>query len=154
MAKPILRVRALQRKNPKTASMEWYFNKDKYSTIGDAQLIAAIQRNSNVPSGVVRGAVEAICDSVANFIANGHSIKVDGLFTLRPVLHSSGVATTASPKIENIKKVLVRASWDPSMRTLQSPDNYEFVADLSAVTAAQNVANSAAKKATKKAVTE
>lgn len=124
-----IQLKAVLRKNPKNGRTAYYAAQEKYTNIGDAELREAIQRNSNLSSGIVNAACEAIMDSVLNFVCNGHSIKIANLMCLRPVLKSRPAETAAKLTFTNIKKVILRASWSPALRVLQNPDTYNMEMD-------------------------
>ena len=124
-----IQLKAVLRKNPKNGRTAYYAAQEKYTNIGDAELREAIQRNSNLSSGIVNAACEAIMDSVLNFVCNGHSIKIANLMCLRPVLKSRPAETAAKLTFTNIKKVILRASWAPALRVLQNPDTYNMEMD-------------------------
>lgn len=125
----LIQIKALLRKNPKNGRTAYYAAQEQYSNIGDAELREAIKRNSNLSAGVVNAACDAIFDSVLNFICNGHSIRIANLMCLRPVLKGQGAETAAKLTSENIKKVVLRASWAPGIRALQDPFTYNFEMD-------------------------
>ena len=124
-----IQIKAVLRKSPKNGRVNYYAAQEQYSNIGDAELRQAIQRNSNLSSGIVNAACEAIMDSVMNFVCNGHSIKIANLMCLRPVLKSRPAETAAKLTFTNIKKVILRASWAPALRVLQNPDTYNMEMD-------------------------
>lgn len=125
----IIQIKAVLRKNPKNGHTAYYAAQEQYSNIGDAELRQAIQRNSNLSSGIVNAACEAIMDSVMNFVCNGHSIKIANLMCLRPVLKSRPAETAAKLAAYDIKKVILRASWAPALRVLQNVDTYNLEKD-------------------------
>ena len=122
-------MKAVLRKNPKNGKTAYYAAQEQYSNIGDAELRQAIQRNSNLSSGVVNAACDAIMDSVLNFVCNGHSIKIANLMCLRPVLKSRPAETAAKLAAYDIKKVILRASWAPALRVLQDVNTYNLEKD-------------------------
>lgn len=124
-----IQLKAVLRKNPKNGKTAYYAAQEQYSNIGDAELRQAIQRNSNLSSGVVNAACEAIFDSVMNFICNGHSIRIANLMCLRPVLKSYPAETAAKVNANSVKRVILRASWSPALRVLQDPYTYNFEMD-------------------------
>ena len=125
----LIQMKAVLRKNPKTGKTAYYAAQEQYSNIGDAELRQAIQRNSNLSSGVVNAACDAIMDSVLNFVCNGHSIKIANLMCLRPVLKSRPAETAAKLAAYDIKKVILRASWAPALRVLQDVNTYNLEKD-------------------------
>lgn len=125
----LIQIKAILRKNPKNGRTAYYAAQEQYSNIGDAELREAIKRNSNLNAGVVNAACDAIFDSVMNFVCNGHSIRIANLMCLRPVLKSRGSETAAKVTSENVKKVLLRASWGSAIRALQDPATYNFEKD-------------------------
>lgn len=125
----LIQIKAVLRKSPKNGKTAYYAAQEQYSNIGDAELRQAIQRNSNLSSGIVNAACEAIMDSVMNFVCNGHSIKIANLMCLRPVLKSRPAETAAKLAFTYIKKVILRASWAPALRVLQNPDTYNLEKD-------------------------
>lgn len=125
----LIQIKALLRKNPKNGRTAYFAAQEQYSNIGDAELREALKRNSNLNAGVVNAACDAIFDSVLNFICNGHSIRIANLMCLRPVLKSRPSETAAKVTSENVKKVMLRASWATAIRTLQDPSTYNFEKD-------------------------
>ena len=125
----LIQMKAVLRKNPKNGKTAYYAAQEQYSNIGDAELRQAIQRNSNLSSGVVNAACDAIMDSVLNFVCNGHSIKIANLMCLRPVLKSRPAETAAKLAAYDIKKVILRASWAPALRVLQDVNTYNLEKD-------------------------
>lgn len=125
----LIQIKAVLRKNPKNGRTAYYAAQEQYSNIGDAELRQAIQRNSNLSSGIVNAACEAIMDSVMNFVCNGHSIKIANLMCLRPVLKSRPAETAGKLAAYDIKKVILRASWAPALRVLQEVDTYNLEKD-------------------------
>lgn len=125
----LIQIKAVLRKSPKNGRTAYYAAQEQYSNIGDAELRQAIQRNSNLSSGIVNAACEAIMDSVMNFVCNGHSIKIANLMCLRPVLKSRPAETAAKLAAYDIKKVILRASWAPALRVLQNVDTYNLEKD-------------------------
>lgn len=125
----LIQIKAILRKNPKNGRTAYFAAQEQYSNIGDAELREAIKRNSNLNAGVVNAACDAIFDSVLNFVCNGHSIRIANLMCLRPVLKCWGSETAAKVTSENIKKVMLRASWGSAIRALQDPSTYNFEKD-------------------------
>lgn len=116
----------IARKNPKDQSVAYYAQKSTYTNIPTAVLCRRIVENTAVPPGVVRAAVTAIVDSVANFVCNGHSVQLGELMSLRPTVQSHGSATASTFRAENVKRVMVRVAWGANVVNLQRPDNYEW----------------------------
>ena len=125
----LIQMKAVLRKSPKNGKTAYYAAQEQYSNIGDAELRQAIQRNSNLSSGIVNAACDAIMDSVLNFVCNGHSIKIANLMCLRPVLKSRPAETAAKLTAFDIKKVILRASWAPALRVLQDVSTYNLEKD-------------------------
>lgn len=125
----LIQMKAVLRKNPKNGKTAYYAAQEQYSNIGDAELRQAIKRNSNLSSGIVNAACEAIMDSVMNFVCNGHSIKIANLMCLRPVLKSRPAESAAKLAAYDIKKVILRASWAPALRVLQDVNTYNLEKD-------------------------
>lgn len=116
----------LARKSPKDKSVSYYAQKSTYSNIPTAVLCRRIVDNTAVPPGVVRAALTAIVDSVANFVCNGHSVQLGELMSLRPTVQSKGADTAPKFKAENVKRVMVRVAWGSNVVNLQRPSNYEW----------------------------
>lgn len=125
----LIQIKAVLRKNPKNGRTAYFAAQEQYSNIGDAELREALKRNSNLNAGVVNAACDAIFDSVLNFVCNGHSIRIANLMCLRPVLKSRPSETAAKVTSENVKKVMLRASWASAIRELQNPETYNFEKD-------------------------
>lgn len=116
----------LARKNPVDKSVAYYAQKSTYTNIPTAVLCRRIVENTAVPPGVVRAAVTAIVDSIANFVCNGHSVQLGELMSLRPTVQSKGASTAAGYKAYMVKRVMVRVAWGANVVNLQKPDNYEW----------------------------
>lgn len=116
----------LARKSPKNESVKYYAQKSTYSNIPTAVLCRRIVENTAVPSGVVRAAVTAIVDSVANFVCNGHSVQLGELMSLRPTVQTKGADKASAFRAEMIKRVMVRVAWGSNVVNLQRPSNYEW----------------------------
>ena len=116
----------LARKSPKDKSVKYYAQKATYSNIPTAVLCRRIVENTAVPPGVVRAAVTAIVDSVANFVCNGHSVQLGELMSLRPTVQTRGADTDAGFRADMVKRVMVRVAWGANVVNLQRPDNYEW----------------------------
>lgn len=116
----------LARKNPVDKSVAYYAQKSTYTNIPTAVLCRRIVENTAVPPGVVRAAVTAIVDSVANFVCNGHSVQLGELMSMRPTVQTKGAATAPGFKAEMVKRVMVRVAWGANVVNLQRPDNYEW----------------------------
>lgn len=116
----------LARKNPVDKSVSFYAQKSTYTNIPTAVLCRRIVENTAVPPGVVRAAVTAIVDSIANFVCNGHSVQMGELMSMRPTVQSKGSDTAANYKAYMVKRVMVRVAWGANVVNLQKPDNYEW----------------------------
>ena len=116
----------LKRKNPKDGSVMYYAQKSTYTNIPTAVLCRRIVDNTAVPPGVVRAAVTAIVDSVANFVCNGHSVQLGELMSLRPTVQTSGSESASAFRAEMVKRVMVRVAWGSNVVNLQRPSNYEW----------------------------
>lgn len=116
----------LARKSPKDESMKYYAQKSTYSNIPTAVLCRRIVENTAVPPGVVRAAVTAIVDSVANFVCNGHSVQLGELMSMRPTVQTKGSHQALDFKAEMVKRVMVRVAWGSNVVNLQRPSNYEW----------------------------
>lgn len=115
------------RKNPQKASeVKYYVQKATYSNIPTKVLLRRITENTAVPAGVVRAAVNAIVDSVANFVCNGHSVKLGDLMSLRPTVQCVGAQTSDKFTAANVKRVMLRVAWGSNVVNLQKPSNYEW----------------------------
>lgn len=116
----------LARKNPRDESVAYYAQKSTYSNIPTAVLCRRIVENTAVPPGVVRAAVTAIVDSVANFVCNGHSVQLGELMSMRPTAQTKGAVKATEFKAEMVKRVMVRVAWGANVVNLQRPGNYEW----------------------------
>lgn len=115
------------RKNPRTPSqIKYYAQKATYSNISTKVLLRRITENTAVPAGVVRAAVNAIVDSVANFVCNGHSVKLGDLMSIRPTVQCLGAETADKFTAANVERVMLRVAWGSNVVNLQKPDNYEW----------------------------
>ena len=116
----------LARKSPTDKSVKFYAQKSTYTNIPTAVLCRRIVENTAVPPGVVRAAVTAIVDSVANYVCNGHSVQLGELMSLRPTVQTKGSDTAVRFKADMVKRVMVRVAWGSNVVNLQRPDNYEW----------------------------
>ena len=116
----------LARKSPKDSSVKYYAQKSTYTNIPTAVLCRRIVENTAVPPGVVRAAVTAIVDSVANFVCNGHSVQLGELMSLRPTVQTKGAGSASAFRSEMVKRVMVRVAWGSNVVNLQRPGNYEW----------------------------
>lgn len=130
MAKPILYYYVLPRKEPGKATTKWYAQKVRYSNIGTEELLNRIVDNTSVPRGVIRAAVDAITDSIANFLLNGHSVELGGLMSLRPTLQNKlqapGEGGEVPGQLADNARLRIRAYWGNDVRKYQDPKYYEF----------------------------
>lgn len=120
---------ALERKNPRTGqtpASKFYPQKATYTNISTKVLLRRITENTAVPAGVVRAAVNAIVDSVANFVCNGHSVKLGDLMSLRPTVQCRGAQSADAFKAENVERVMLRVAWGSNVVNLQKPEYYEW----------------------------
>lgn len=106
--------------------MKYYAQKSTYTNIPTAILCRRIVENTAVPPGVVRAAVTAIVDSVANFVCNGHSVQLGELMSMRPTVQTEGTSKASDFKAEMVKRVMVRVAWGANVVNLQRPNNYEW----------------------------
>lgn len=112
----------------------YYGQKDTYTTIDDGKLMERIAANTAVPAGVIRAAVDAIFDTIMNFVLNGHSVQFGDFMNLRPALKCKMINTEKD--VNDVRKygtlggeslrLIIRATWRPPVRDLQKPVNYEF----------------------------
>lgn len=116
----------LVRKSPMDKSVKYYAQKSTYTNIPTAVLCRRIVENTAVPPGVVRAAVTAIVDSVANFVCNGHSVQLGELMSMRPTVQTKGSDSATGFKAEMVKRVMVRVAWGSNVVNLQRPSNYEW----------------------------
>lgn len=116
----------LARRSPKDKSVKYYAQKSTYSNIPTAVLCRRIVENTAVPPGVVRAAVTAIVDSVANFVCNGHSVQLGELMSMRPTVQCAGSDKASDFRADFVKRVMVRVAWGANVVNLQRPDNYEW----------------------------
>lgn len=120
----------LARRSPADTSVtKYYSQKVHYTNIGTEELLNRILENTSVPRGVIRAAVEAITDSVQNFVLNGHSVELGGLMSIRPTIRAkitgvgSAMPPTALPADAHLR---LRAYWGNDVRKFQNPEFYEF----------------------------
>lgn len=129
MSKPLLNYYLIRRKDPNTQDPQYYAQKVQYTNIDNETLLNRIVANTSVPKGVIRAAVDAIRDSIINFVMNGHSVELGGLMSLRPTvrcrLSGFGSATHPTAVPENTF-VRLRAYWGNDVRNYQFPSNYNF----------------------------
>lgn len=130
MAKPMLSYFVLARRSPADTSItKYYSQKVHYTNIGTEELLNRILENTSVPRGVIRAAVEAITDSIQNFVLNGHSVELGGLMSIRPTIRAkitgvgSAMPPTALPADAHLR---LRAYWGNDVRKFQNPEFYEF----------------------------
>ena len=116
----------LKRKNPVDKTEKYYAQKSTYTNIPTAVLCRRIVENTAVPPGVVRAAVTAIVDSVANFVCNGHSVQLGELMSMRPTVQTTGSDYASVFRAEMVKRVMVRVAWGANVVNLQRPSNYEW----------------------------
>ena len=115
------------RKNPRdTKVTKYYAQKATYSNISTKVLLRRITENTAVPAGVVRAAVNAIVDSIANFVCNGHSVKLGDLMSIRPTVQCLGAEKAGLFTAANVKRVMLRVAWGSNVVNLQKPNNYEW----------------------------
>lgn len=130
----LLRFKVVPKRNPQTGTFRYYGQKDTYTTIDDRKLLDRIAANTAVPSGVIRAAVDAIFDTVMNFVLNGHSVQFGDFMNLRPALKCR--ILYEEKKVNDIRnyghlggkslRLIIRATWRPPVRDLQKPSNYTF----------------------------
>lgn len=130
MAKPTLQFYVLPRKEPGTDKTKWYAQKVRYSNIGTEELLERVVENTSVPRGVIRSAVDAITDSIANFLVNGHSVQLGGLMSLRPTLQNKlqdiGQDGKTPTQLAPNARLRIRAYWGNDVRKFQDPKYYNF----------------------------
>ncbi|MBO5415981.1 MAG: hypothetical protein J6A83_05060 [Clostridia bacterium] len=135
----LLRFKVAPKKNPQTGEFAYHAVKDNYTTISDLKLLERIAANTAVPSGVIRAAVDAIFDTIMNFVLNGHSVQFGDFMNLRPALRCKLIDQGLDPnlpRINNVRsygqlgssnlRVMIRVTWRPPVRVLQKPENYDF----------------------------
>lgn len=131
MSTPTLYFYVLPRKSPGTAVTKWYAQKVRYSNIGTEELLERIVENTSVPRGVIRAAVDAIVDSIANFVINGHSVQLGGLMSLRTTLQNKlqniGPGGETPTQLSDNARLRIRAYWGNDVRKFQDPKYYNFV---------------------------
>lgn len=131
MAKPILYYYVIPRKEPSATSIKYYAQKVRYSNIGNEELLNRILDNTSIPRGVIRAAVDAIVDSINNFLLNGHSVELGGLMSLRPTLQNklqeAAEGQTTPSQLADNARLRIRAYWGNDIRKYQDPKYYEFV---------------------------
>lgn len=130
----LLKFKVVPKKNPQTGDFLYYGQKDTYTTIDDRKLLERIAANTAVPAGVIRAATDAIFDTIMNFVLNGHSVQFGDFMNLRPAIKCR--MRDADKEINDIRtygklgssnlRIIIRATWRPSVRDLQKPVNYEF----------------------------
>lgn len=130
----LLKFKVVPKKNPQTGDFLYYGQKDTYTTIDDRKLLERIAANTAVPSGVVRAAVDAIFDTIMNFVLNGHSVQFGDFMNLRPALKCRMLVNEG--EVNDVRnygtlggkrlRLIVRATWRPPVRDLQKPANYTF----------------------------
>ena len=135
----LLRFKVRPKKDPQTGEFMYHAVKDTYTTIEDRRLLERIAANTAVPSGVIRASVDAIFDTIMNFVLNGHSVQFGDFMNLRPAIRckllDEGKPFNPS-RVNNVNaygrlggkslRVMIRATWRPPVRVLQKPENYEF----------------------------
>lgn len=133
MAKPTLSYYLVARKNPPgvepSQQAKYYAQKVRYTNIGNEELLNRILENTSVPRGVIRAAIEAITDSIVNFVLNGHSVELGGLMSLRTTIQSrlqDGTQGGPPSRLADSTKLRIRAYWGNDIRKFQSPDFYNF----------------------------
>lgn len=130
MSKPTLYFYVLPRKEPGTTNVKWYAQKVRYSNIGNEELLQRILDNTSVPRGVIRAAVDAITDSIINFLLNGHSVQLGGLMSLRPTLTNKlqeiGPGGETPGQLASNARLRIRAYWGNDVRKFQDPKYYNF----------------------------
>lgn len=133
MAKPTLSYYLVARKNPPgvepSQQAKYYAQKVRYTNIGNEELLNRILENTSVPRGVIRAAVDAITDSIVNFVLNGHSVELGGLMSLRTTIQSrlqDGTQGGPPARLADSTKLRIRAYWGNDIRKFQSPDFYNF----------------------------
>lgn len=130
----LLKFKVVPKKNPQTGDFMYYGQKDTYTTIDDRFLLERIAANTAVPAGVIRAAIDAIFDTIMNFVLNGHSVQFGDFMNLRPAIKCKMVV---DEKVVNDLRsygtlggkrlrIIIRATWRPPVRDLQKPVNYEF----------------------------
>ena len=130
----LLRFKVVPKKNPQTGEFSYYGQKDTYTTIDDRKLLERIAANTAVPAGVIRAAVDAIFDTIMNFVLNGHSVQFGEFMNLRPAIKCKMYVDDGDendirmygPLGSDKLRIIIRATWRPPVRELQKPVNYEF----------------------------
>lgn len=130
----LLKFKVVPKKNPQTGDFLYYGQKDTYTTIDDRKLLERIAANTAVPAGVIRAATDAIFDTIMNFVLNGHSVQFGDFMNLRPAIKCG--LKYDEKKVNDIRyygtlgsdrlRLIIRATWRPSVRELQKPANYTF----------------------------
>lgn len=129
MSKPTLNYYFVRRKDPNTAVPKYYAQKVQYTNIENEELLNRIVENTSVPKGVIRAAVDAIRDSIINFVLNGHSVELGGLMSLRPTCRCK-LSAFGNPNhpgsLPEGTHVRLRAYWGNDVRHFQDPKYYNF----------------------------
>lgn len=130
----LLKFKVVPKKNPQTGEFLYYGQKDTYTTIDDKRLLERIAANTAVPAGVVRASVDAIFDTIMNFVLNGHSVQFGDFMNLRPAIKCRLYTGDEDPNDIRVYgklgsqrlRLIIRATWRPTVRDLQKPANYTF----------------------------
>lgn len=113
-------------KSPVDQSVKYYAIKELSSRVPSEEVIKRIAENSKMSAGMVEASVSAILDSVANFVANGHSVQLGDFASLRPLVVSKKATSFETLSARNARGVRVRVAWGTGCRFLQNKMNYEF----------------------------
>lgn len=108
-----IKYNVVPKKDPVFKTKKYYALKAPAPRILTEQLMDYMAANSKVPRAHVPAALNAILKSIQQLVLNGHSVKVPGLGTFRPVIKSKGAESAeAFNPAKNITGVMVRFRVD------------------------------------------
>ena len=98
-----------------------------YTLITSQQLIDRIANNSGVSRSVMVGAASALFNTISNFVANGHSVTIGNLFTLRPTCVSYPLTSPDEPNpLDAFRAWRIRATFGAELREYRDISYYSF----------------------------
>lgn len=105
-----------QRKNPKTALLQYFLKNDKTVPVRLPDFYSRIQEATTISTADLKAVVNALQEQIIYQLKQGYSVRLGDLGSFHVTIHAKGKQTAAECSSKDIKNVRVQFTPSANMR--------------------------------------
>lgn len=110
----------------------WVYQSPAFPPITFKSVIKECAKSCGEPSNKTLGVVAALMNRIAHYLQLGHSVQIEGIGTLKPVINSKSAVTAEELGMpaDSIKGVKIRFYPHKPLQDAIAENGYEYQPDL------------------------